>query len=323
MSRVLNSKIRRGFSLIELLVVIAIIAVLIALLLPAVQKVREAANRTSCLNNLHQIAIATHNYHDTQGKFPTGGHLSDFVGDRPTKGTTLWTQLLPYIEQDNLQNEWDRDDNRNNVKGGRNATQAQIIKILLCPSDRLEDPVSEYKVGTAYWSWGFYALSSYGGNAGKRSVFTGGPPNFPRMTRDGIFFINSNVNFADIADGTSNTFLFGERYHRDPEYDLQHNVVWPGSSSMAQWGRWGYVANAGAVGNVTLHTPVPINYRVPPGGDFSTVENRACAFGSGHPGGANFAFADGSVRFLKDSTSLLTLQALSTRAGGEVVSGGD
>src|SRR5438876_6974110 len=157
---------RSAFTLIELLVVIAIIAVLIALLFPAVQKVREAANRTSCLNNLKQIALATHNYHDTFKKFPTGGHLSDFVGDRPTRGATLWIQLLPCFEQDNLQNKWDDYDNRNNVAGGRNATQAQVIKILLCPSDPLSDPVSEYKVGTAYWSWGFYALSSYGGNAG-------------------------------------------------------------------------------------------------------------------------------------------------------------
>ena len=314
---------RTGFTLIELLVVIAIIAVLIGLLVPAVQKVREAANRTSCLNNLHQIAIATHNYHDTQGKFPTGGHLSDFVGDRPTKGTTLWTQLLPYIEQDNLQNEWDRDDNRNNVKGGRNATQAQIIKILLCPSDRLEDPVSEYKVGTAYWSWGFYALSSYGGNAGKRSVWTGGAPDYPRMTRDGIFWIDSRVRFADISDGTSNTFLFGERYHHDPEYDRLHADLWPVSSAVAVWGRWGFTAGAGMMANVTLHTAAPINYQMPLDGDFSNLEDRAAAFGSGHPGGANFAFADGHVQFLSDSMSLSTLQALSTRRGGEVVSDGD
>jgi prepilin-type processing-associated H-X9-DG protein len=131
------------------------------------------------------------------------------------------------------------------------------------------------------------------------------------------------VRFADVTDGTSNTLLFGERYHRDPEYDLQHNIFWPGSSSMAQWGRWGYVANAGAMGNSMLSTPAPINYQMSPGGDVTAVENRACAFGSGHPRGANFAFADGSVRFLTDSTPLATLQALSTRAGGEVVSAGD
>ncbi len=176
MTRFLHSK-RHGFTLIELLVVIAIIAVLIALLLPAVQKVREAANRAQCLNNLKQIALATHNYHDTFKRFPPGGHISDMVGNRPTRGSTLWIKLLPYFEQDNLQHKWDPYDNRNNVAGGRNATSAQVIKLLLCPSDRLEDSVSEYKViATNPWSWGFYALSSYGGNSGKRSVFAGPPP---------------------------------------------------------------------------------------------------------------------------------------------------
>src|SRR5712691_8606950 len=102
MSRPLYSKTRRGFSLIELLVVIAIIAVLIALILPAVQKVREAANRMSCTNNLMQIALATHNYYDTFKKFPTGARLPVYVGDRPTRGTNLWVELLPYFEQDNL-----------------------------------------------------------------------------------------------------------------------------------------------------------------------------------------------------------------------------
>src|SRR5215813_8239004 len=102
-----------GWMLIELLVVIAIIAVLIGLLLPAVLKVREAANRAQCLNNLKQLAIAAHHYHDAVGRFPTGGHISDLVGARPTGGTTLWVELLPYFEQDNLYNKWDPDDNRN------------------------------------------------------------------------------------------------------------------------------------------------------------------------------------------------------------------
>jgi prepilin-type N-terminal cleavage/methylation domain-containing protein/prepilin-type processing-associated H-X9-DG protein len=319
MSRSLLSRRRRGFTLIELLVVIAIIAVLIGLLLPAVQKVREAAARMSCTNNLKQIALAAHNYHGDHGKFPTGVRLPVYVGDRPTGGTTLWVELLPYFEQDNLYKRWDCYDNRNNVTGGRNATTAQVIKLLICPSDPLPEPVQEITYLTPAWAWGFYGMSSYGGNAGKRSVWTGGAPAFPRMTRDGIFFIDSCVRLEDILDGTSNTFLFGERYHRDPKYDVQHNDVWPASASMAQWGRWGYVGNGGAMGNVTLSTPVPINYRVPPGGDFSTVEDRACAYGSGHPGGANFAFADGSVRFLSESTPLATLWALSTRADGEVV----
>jgi prepilin-type processing-associated H-X9-DG protein len=92
---------------------------------------------------------------------------------------------------------------------------------------------------------------------------------------------------------------------------------------MAGWGRWGFVANQGASGNISLSTPQTINYRVPQGGDPSTLEDRACAFGSGHPGGANFAFADGSVRFLRDSTPLPILRALSTRRGAEVLSAGE
>ena len=132
---------RRGFTLIELLVVIAIIAILIGLLLPAVQKVREAASRMSCQNNLKQIALAAHNYHDATGRFPTGARLPVDVGGTPSGGTNVWVELLPYFEQDNLYKKWDSNDNRNNVAGGRNATQAQVIKILLCPSDPLPERV--------------------------------------------------------------------------------------------------------------------------------------------------------------------------------------
>jgi prepilin-type N-terminal cleavage/methylation domain-containing protein len=118
MTRSLDSRTRRGFTLIELLVVIAILGVLIGLLMPAVQKVREAANRARCLNNLKQIALAAHHYHNAFQQFPVGARLSVMVGDRPTGGTNLWVELLPYFEQDNLYKKWDYFDNRNNVVGG-------------------------------------------------------------------------------------------------------------------------------------------------------------------------------------------------------------
>src|SRR5262249_53290114 len=310
-----------GFTLIELLGVIAIIAVLIGLLVPAVQKVREAAARAQCQNNLKQIALAAHNYHDGHKQFSVGARLPVLVAGRPTMGTNLWIELLPHIEQDNLYKKWDNYDNSKNNQGGLNANTAQVIPLLLCPSDPLPEPVAQLTAAnsnTPLWSWGFYGMSSYGGNAGKRSVQAGSPPDFTGMTRDGIFFIDSCVRLLDITDGSSNTLLFGERYHRDPKYDLLQPVVLPGGSSIGHWGRWAYVANQGAMGNVTLSTPVPINYQVPqvpPAGNASMIWDRACAFGSGHPGGANFAFADGSVRFVRDSIPLLTLQALSTRGG--------
>jgi prepilin-type N-terminal cleavage/methylation domain-containing protein/prepilin-type processing-associated H-X9-DG protein len=320
MPQFLTTARRHGFTLIEVLVVIAIIGVLIGLLLPAVQKVREAAARMACSNNLKQLALATHSFHDAHQKFPTGARLPVYLGEVPTEGTSLWVELFPYFEQDNLYKNWDIKDNRNNVAGGRNATQAQVIKLLLCPSDWLPEPVMESTSAnsvTPAWSWGFYGLSSYAGNAGTRSVPVVSP------SRDGIFWIDSCVGFNDITDGTSSTFLFGERYHRDPEFDDRQPILRPGTLPIGKLRRWGFVAGPGVMANVTLHSAVPINYQMPPGGDLRALDNRACAFGSGHRGGANFAFADAHVRFLSDRMSLPTLQALSTRAGGEAVSGDD
>jgi prepilin-type processing-associated H-X9-DG protein/prepilin-type N-terminal cleavage/methylation domain-containing protein len=316
-----------AFTLIELLVVISIIAVLIGLLLPAVQKVRETASRMSCANNLKQLALAAHNHHDAKGRFPNGLHTVETTGGRYANGTCWEVELLPYFEQENLKKKWDYNDFRNNVAGGMNATTAQVLKVLLCPSDQLPDPVYFVGVSPKYpqyaYASGFYGLSSYGGNAGKRSY-----PGPLRLTRDGIFCQDSSIRLADVTDGASNTFLFGERSHLDPEFDRLAFTLDDSFYPLGKTGKWpGLYASVGSLTDHLLSTPVPINYRVPTGippeeflGPTGAESNRLCAFGSIHPGGANFAFADGSVRFLSDSTPVEILQALSTRAGGEVVS---
>jgi len=309
-------------TLVELLVVIAIIGVLIALLLPAVQAARESSRRASCLNNLRQLGLAAQHHHDVNKKFPTGARLPIDVSGRPTDGATLWVELLLYFEQDNLHRRWNFNDNGNNAAGERNATQAQVIEILLCPSDPLPARVSEITAANFLsppWARGFYGMSSYGGNAGKRSVHPGPSPDFPGIMRDGIFFLDSHVRLADVTDGSSSTLLFGERFHHDPEFDLLQPVVLPGRVPMAELGKWGFVAGVGAMAHVTLHTAAKINYQAPPGADLLAMQSRTCAFGSGHPGGANFAFADGSARFVAEDLPLEQLQELSTRAGEEVV----
>jgi prepilin-type N-terminal cleavage/methylation domain-containing protein/prepilin-type processing-associated H-X9-DG protein len=321
---------RPGFTLVELLVVIAIIAVLLGLLLPAVQKVREAGNRIQCTNNLKQLALAALNYHDDTKKFPNGVHPVDSINGGHANGTCWEVELLPYLERQSLKDRWDYTEFGNNVAGGRNATTAHVLPVLLCPSDAMTDPVCFVDLSPWYpqyaYAIGFYALGSYGGNAGQWSG------NGPLATRDGIFFQDSSIRLADVTDGASNTFLFGERSHRDLEFDRLTFAYSPSFYPLGKMGKWAAVfpTGGGSILERLLSTPVPVNYRVPAGtppeeflGPTGAENCRLRAFGSGHPGGANFAFVDGSVRFVGDSIPLTTLQALSTRAGGEVVSADD
>jgi prepilin-type N-terminal cleavage/methylation domain-containing protein/prepilin-type processing-associated H-X9-DG protein len=321
--------IRRAFTLIELLVVIAIIALLIGLLLPAVQKVREAAARTKCQNNLKQLALAAHNYHDPHGAFPPGVNQLIFPTQPRFRGVTLFVYLAPYMEQDNLSRDWDLNDplvNTQTPAPGPMAKTATIVPILLCPSDIItENPIH---AGSNRW----YALTSYGGNGGTRSY----DPQF--ATNDGIFHVigpgsqtaptGKPIKIADVTDGLSNTALFGERSHLDPNNDAAAAVVVPPPGQFVNpMGRIGWWANSGgrlAAGDVTMSAYAPINFRVPdnPPTDFAgfypIYEQRVCAFGSQHPGGANFALADGSVRFVRDTIAADALRWLCVRNDGEV-----
>jgi prepilin-type N-terminal cleavage/methylation domain-containing protein/prepilin-type processing-associated H-X9-DG protein len=335
--------VRAGFTLVELLVVIAIIGVLVALLLPAVQAAREAARRSQCSNNLKQIAIGGHNFHDTYNKFPYGILRNDgnFPPDDPRlifpnfpatstpRRYALMHQLLPYIEQDNLWQKWDHFVYGNNerfpatpagVRFAPGSFSNTVVKTLICPSNP-QGPLSQPNPGTPP---GQYFITSYFGNSGTRSYPRVVNPATQPQSRpslwgfqgDGMFYRNKAFKMADVLDGTSNTLFFGERHIYDPVFDTSTAI----NDKIADWG-WVWF---GGEADAHLGTSVPINYRLPR--SFLTnpsqieFEDRLNAYGSGHPGGANFALVDGSVRFISQTISPLTFKALGTKAGGETVS---
>jgi prepilin-type N-terminal cleavage/methylation domain-containing protein/prepilin-type processing-associated H-X9-DG protein len=302
MSKHSSSRCRRGFTLIELLVVIAIIAVLIGLLVPAVQKVREAAARTQCQNNLKQIALAAHNFEGNYKRFPAAVNIpgeQNFgwpVAPDPNRWYGLHMALFPYYEQDNLRRTLV--DNVPNPQyqncNGPNSVGAQVVQILICPSDPAmpRPPVGTYG---AY----YFGLSSYGGCSGTSATTTNGN----QSLKNGIFYMNSSVTIAQITDGTSNTLFFGER--------CRFNL--PATSSSEALGGWAW-ANFYAQEDNTMNTSEPM--------EGSRVHDLN-QFGSMHNGGliSNFAFADGSVKSISKSISIIVYQRLSTRDGGEVVDG--
>lgn len=300
-------KFRAAFTLVELLVVIAIIGVLVALLLPAVQAAREAARRMQCTNHLRQLAIASHNYHDTLGTFPSGLCMWDVSGQPKNRSVSLFVQLLPQIEQGNLAMQWDKAEPLNNISAGRTAFQ---VPILLCPSDSVTTKVVNVTTGAAAQQ-GKFALTSYGGSGGTQTYHR------DRATKDGVFFINSGTTIADLRDGTSNTLLFAERFHRDLEYDAKAGSF----VKLAEWGLWAPSAGPAGIGDVTLGALVNVGYVHPLGStvDATAEDRRITAIGSGHSGGANVAFADSSVRLLSANINLDTLKAMGTRSGGEVI----
>ncbi|WP_088258378.1 DUF1559 domain-containing protein [Fimbriiglobus ruber] len=319
---------RRAFTLIELLVVIAIIAILIGLLLPAVQKVREAAARAKCTNNLKQVALASHGYHDSNQAFPGAMYIfaGTFSAGPGTQGYTVFVSLLPFLEQQSLYQAWNFATpilNGLQTAAVPNPPGATVLSVLTCPSDVIpQNPNVAVKHPPGTYLWG---VTSYGGNAGSQP--------YPTASLDGMFYpvgpasspVMSAVRIADVTDGLSNTLLFGERSHVDANFDALVSPVPSALSSdlISGYGWWGSPSTF-ATADVTESASVPINYLVPsplPSGVSSqqAVNMRISAWGSGHTGGANFSLADGSVRFVSNSIAQTTLVWLSTRAGGEVI----
>lgn len=299
-----DTKRSAGFTLIELLVVIAIIGVLIGLLLPAIQKVRESANRMKCANNLRQLALALHQYHDANGTFPVGRQVDPLQAGQTNPVTVSWlARILPFIEQGNIKYDVTQ---AGGSAANLPAVQTQLA-LYLCPSAPPERK--------APGNWGVTDYAATMGVTRNNSLVVPLPPN--DATGQGILGNNATRSLADVLDGASTTLLLTECGGKP---QIWHVGVKVGDNAqLAAWGshEGGVVTVDGTTpdGNAILG-PCALNCAniVQPNG--TGFNSEIYAF---HSGGANAAFGDGSVRFLKANATMSTVAALITRNGSEVV----
>ncbi|NLF69212.1 MAG: DUF1559 domain-containing protein [Candidatus Anammoximicrobium sp.] len=301
-----SRQLRTGFTLVELLVVIAIIGILVALLLPAIQAAREAARRTQCNNNLKQIGVALHNYHDTYKKFPPG------TIDRHGWLSTAF--LLPFVEQTSLYDQLNIDKPMNLTDATTLSLVRSVVPGYLCPSSMEMDPTQNtkavYNNGTNYR----IGVSNYLAVTGTMDLRC-------NSQADGLFWDNSGVNMAHILDGTSNTFAFTERA-TNPKYPSYWiGGAWAGSTIQvyAASPTW-YCGNYGYEGIRW--------YMVATRYSWSIINSPNWGYGpsSGHPGGCHFLLADGAVRFVSENIDaasntapMSTYQKLGCRNDGDTV----
>lgn len=330
---------RVGFTLIELLVVIAIIAILIGLLLPAVQKVREAAARAQCQNNLKQMGIAVQAYHDANGVLPPGIARAQIL--ESVSPAFFWSYfILPYMEQLGLYNmaplvaapDW--------TSGGYLTVAQTSIKSFRCPSTtdmlnyssegipaRVAISYAANQSGSvgnpAATAGGSGEWSAHLDDAGfSASGFNSYPhPNSSLYRFDGVFHHNSRVTLPTITDGTSNTVGIGERFRYQTQVDYWTAHRWTGLNQIDRYGTWAMgtpnINNASQQAVGSIGVPFNYNLRAQSTAD-AELSKGALAYSSRHSGGVQFVYMDGSVRILSTSVSDSVRLALGTISGGEV-----